>query len=318
MANQSNGENFAKVLKYYGLINDFTQEQKIVCPFHEDVNPSMLIDLCEGKYYCFGCSRFGDAKMFVQELEHKLNGLNDLQGLVKYYNILKSEKGIKLNFHRHKHYSEASKLFLTMAEDYYYCLSNTNWCISEPLTRRVVEYMKKRGFSEKTLTRVGAKLTYNNSYPIIFPVLDNGEFKGYVCRTTDKEIEKKRKYLYNEGFSRATTVVGNYHSSTVIVVEGYMDMLKLIQFGETNAVALFGWKATSNQIEKLKKAGITKIICATDNDECGIKGYKYLQHYFQTKRFAFPKQVKDIGEMTIEMYKECKSKTKKSKWCDCK
>ena len=314
MARQSDSEEFAKILKYYGLINDFSQEQKIVCPFHEDVNPSMLIDLCEGKYYCFGCSRFGDAKTFVQELEHKLNNLNDLQALVKYYKILKSERQIKLRFNRQKRYDESGGLFLTMAKDYYYCLSQTDWCISEPCIKRVADYMKNRGFTENTLNQIGAKLTYNDSYPIIFPVLDNGEFKGYVCRTTDKEIEKKRKYLYNEGFSRATTVVGSYKNcKTVIIVEGYMDMLKLIQFGETNAVALFGWKATANQIQKLKDNGVKQIICATDNDECGVKGYEYLKNFFKTKRFVFPEHVKDIGEMSMKMYKECKRKTIQSK-----
>lgn len=58
-----------------------------------------------------------------------------------------------------------------------------------------------------------------------------------------------------------------------------MDMLKLIQFGEENVIALFGWKATENQINKMKKAGIKKIICATDNDDCGVKGYHYLRNF---------------------------------------
>ena len=41
-------------------------------------------------------------------------------------------------------------------------------------------------------------------------MIDNGKFKGWVCRTTDKDIEKKRKYLYNKGFRRAETLVGSY------------------------------------------------------------------------------------------------------------
>lgn len=140
--------------------------------------------------------------------------------------------------------------------------------------------------------------------------MDNKEFKGYVCRTTSKSIEQKRKYLYNEGFSRATTLVGKYSEGCIpIIVEGYMDMLKLIQFGEENVIALFGWKATENQINKMKRAGIKKIICATDNDDCGVKGYHYLKNFFDVKRFCFPKGVKDVGEMNVQTYKKCKIKT---------
>lgn len=102
--------------------------------------------------------------------------------------------------------------------------------------------------------------------------MDNGKFKGWVCRTTVKEIEQKRKYLYNTGFSRANTVVGNYGSEKyVIIVEGYMDMLKFLQFGVDNVCAIFGWKMSDNQFKKLKASGIKFVISALDNDECGKK-----------------------------------------------
>ena len=303
------GENLAKVLHYYGLIGSDEAEQKIICPFHEDVNPSMMVNLQDGKYYCFGCAENGNAQKFVRTMEQKLNGLNDLESEIKFRKILKTSQNLHLNFKRSKKYKNSEQTFLTMAEDYYYCLSKTNWFDKSDDVSEVANYMLGRGFKRSTLNLIGAKLTYNKQYPIIFPVLDNGEFKGYVCRTTSKEVEKKRKYLYNEGFSRATTVVGTYHSRTAVVVEGYMDMLKLIQFGEKNAVALFGWKATENQIEKLKKAGVSQLIVATDNDEYGIKGYNYLRKFFKTKRFYFPDNVKDIGEMTKEMYAKCKLRT---------
>lgn len=78
--------------------------------------------------------------------------------------------------------------------------------------------------------------------------------------------------MYNEGFSRATTLCGTYTKGKVVVIcEGYMDMLKFKQFGLKNVVAILGWKITAEQIAKLKKAGITHVISALDNDECGKK-----------------------------------------------
>ena len=42
---KKSGEELAKVLWYYNLIpNTIILKQKIVCPFHEDMNPSMVID----------------------------------------------------------------------------------------------------------------------------------------------------------------------------------------------------------------------------------------------------------------------------------
>ena len=172
--------------------------------------------------------------------------------------------------------------------------------------------MMNRGFDLSTLNKCRAKITYNKSYPIIFPMLDNGKFKGWVCRTTDKEIEKKRKYLYNEGFKRARTLVGDYgHKDYVIVVEGYMDRLKFIQYGEENVVAILGWKMSAEQIEKLKKRNITKVISALDNDECGRKGTEYLKKFFEVTRFTYLKSIKDPGDMDEKSFKKMFERTMK-------
>ena len=54
MENKS-GEALAKVLWYYNLIPDVASlSQKIVCPFHDDVNPSMIVNFEDGSWFCFG------------------------------------------------------------------------------------------------------------------------------------------------------------------------------------------------------------------------------------------------------------------------
>lgn len=314
--NKKSGEELAKVLWYYNLIpNTITLKQKIVCPFHDDMNPSMVIDLEEGSFYCFGCGLSGDALAFVKLIENKYHNLNELQACRKFVKILKSNKvsNIKLNAPKIKNKPLQRQLY-DEAYDYYHGLKRTAWgalnAETEQEAVQASEYMHKRGFTDKALLKAKAKITYQHDYSLIFPMLDNGIFKGWVCRTMIKEIESRRKYLYNKGFSRATTLVGNYGSKDyVFVVEGYMDRLKFVQFGEENVVAILGWKMSAQQMQKLKDKGITKIICALDNDECGRRGYRYLKKYFEVTRFRYLKGIKDVGEMTKEQFEKCLNKT---------
>ena len=306
------GTKLAKVLWYYNLIpGTESLSQKIVCPFHKDVNPSMIVNFEDGSWFCFGCGLAGDAVKFVKLMESKYNGLNDLQAYKKYLQILKSKKcsDIKLGVNI-KTRKEDRDLY-NEAYDYYHGLRTVDWNDSdESEVLDAKQYMMKRGFSPSTLKKCKATVTYNRNYGIIFPMLDNGKFKGWVCRTMVKAVEEKRKYLYNEGFSRATTLVGTYGSKDyVFVVEGYMDRLKFIQFGEENVVAILGWKMSQQQIQKLKSKGITKVISALDNDTCGKRGTKYLEAYFEVTRFSYLKGVKDPGEMTQESFSKMLKRT---------
>lgn len=310
------GKELAKVLYYYGLIYDTaTIERKIPCPFHNDVNPSMLVDLHTGKFFCFGCQETGDAFYFVRRMHPKLD---DLQAGLRYFRILKSKKVCKINVVHQPRVKKANEQAYAEAWDYYYGLSKVDWVESEQ--EEVVKaraYMLQRGFTKEVLNLCQAKVTYNYSYPIIFPMLDNAEFKGWVCRTDKKQVEQKRKYLYNEGFMRRDTLVGTYgRKDYVFVVEGYMDRLRMLQnlqaLGITeDVVAILGWKASSEHIAKLKRAGIKYIISALDNDECGRKGTAFLKTKFTVVRFSYLKRVKDPGEMSQQQFKKMYEKTMK-------
>ena len=300
----------AKVLWFYN-IPITSDKMKILCPFHSDENPSLLINIEQGTWYCFGCGRSGDAEAFVKNMNPELN---DLQVCKEYFRILKSKKVSDISALKYvqKRSRKSIKQFYDEAYDYYHGLSKVNWVSpgdSDDILSALT-YMQERGFEPETLMKCKAKITYNKSYGLIFPMLDNGKFRGWVCRTMLKEVEKKRKYLYNEGFSRATTLVGNYgEHNFVFVVEGYMDMLKFLQNGIDNVVAILGWKMSIQQEEKLKKAGIKYIISVLDNDEYGKKGTKYLMSRFKTIRFSYLKGIKDPGEMTKESFKKMYRKT---------
>lgn len=324
----SDGEKLARVLLHYGLIESVESNRtKIMCPFHGDKNPSMSVNFDEGFFYCFGCGEHGDAEKFVKKIEKQERDLNDLAALKVYGSIIKgAADGVKLVRDVQQEVARSSqKLLYDQAYDTYHGLKKVSWMSSEePEVVNAMEYMERRGFTPDTLSAAGAKVTYRKNYQLIFPMRDNGIFKGWVCRTMIKEIEERRKYLYNKGFSRATTLVGDYgpkkfkgvKSKYVIVVEGYMDRLKFIQCGIDNVVAILGWKMSSQQIQKLKDEGINVVVSALDNDEPGRKGTKFLSEHFTTIRWCYLKGLKDPGDMDQmtcdKMYKRTKQKLREA------
>lgn len=291
-------------MHYYGLLEG-EDEFKIVCPFHEDINASMQISLHNNFFYCHGCAKSGDALQFVMNVN---KGMDDLKACKEYYKILRSKEVKHIHIEGRQAKAKAdNKQALVEAEDYYFGLKTIDWT-REKCDEK--DYMLKRGFSATTLNKCKAKLTYNNAYPIVFPMFDLGKFRGWVCRTTNKRIEQKRKYLYNEGFSRRNTLVGDYNGKVVVLVEGYMDRLKFIQFGAHKVAAILGWKITAQQISKLKEQGVEYVISALDNDSCGNRGTEYLKQFFKVIRFQYPKGVKDPGEMDQRTFDVANKKTK--------
>lgn len=315
----SKGTVLAKVLTHYKLLPDtYALKQKICCPFHaNDINPSLLVNLEDGSWFCFGCQKTGDAQRFVQLMEKKYNNLGDLKSLQRYYEILKSNKysNIKVDVAQVKQSQKPQKQLYNEAYDYYHGLRTVEWNgdeDSEVIAAK--QYMQQRGFNPDALNAVRAKVTYNDAYGLIFPMMDNKKFRGWVCRTMRKDIEARRKYLYNEGFSRATTLVGNYgKDSYAIVVEGYMDRLKFVEYGlDDNVVAILGWKMSKQQEDKLRQSGVRYIVSALDNDDAGQKGTRYLKTIFGTTnviRWQYLKGVKDPGDMSRVQFDKMYRKT---------
>lgn len=304
MVRSYGGKELAKVLIYHGLIADVVSSDfNIICPFHEDINPSMRICLTDGSFFCFGCEAKGNALDFVKKVHPELN---ELQACVLLEQILNSKEIKTLNVKYRKKRRLQNKQALNEAHDYYYGLRSIDWNdIHTKEEHEVLQYMKQRGFNERALNIAQCRTNYNIAYPFIFPILDNGEFKGWVGRTMNKYVEKKRKYLYNDGFRKRDTLCGNYEQNKVVFIcEGFMDYLSLRTRGHLkNVVAILGWHISDEQIQKLKDKGVTTVVSALDNDNAGNKGTEYLKQFFHVIRFAYPDGIKDAGEMSEQQLK---------------
>ena len=313
MTREYGGKELAKVLIYYGLIADVVSSDfNIICPFHEDINPSMRVCLTDGSFFCFGCEAKGNALDFVKKVHPELN---ELQACVLLEQILNSDEVKKLNVKYKKKRRLQNRQALNEAHDYYYGLRTVDWNdIHTKEEHEVLQYMKRRGFNERALNIAQCRTNYNIAYPFIFPILDNGEFKGWVGRTMNKYVEKKRKYLYNDGFRKRDTLCGNYEQNKVVFIcEGFMDYLSLRTRGHIkNVVAILGWHISDEQVQKLKDKGVTTVVSALDNDNAGNKGTEYLKQFFHVIRFAYPDGIKDAGEMSEQQLKTAIRRTRRA------
>jgi len=267
---------------------------KILCPFHSDLNPSMLVDLDKNEFYCFGCGKRGDTIKFIQLMEK----IDTLSAYVKYGKIMAGASST-YNIIRKKPKPKA-ELFLE-AKAYFFSLEKTNWYKIKK------HYLFDRGYKPKVLSDFDVRINEcNEVYPFAIPMYDMKEFKGYVCRAVE---DIPRKYLYNEGFSRSTTVVGSYNKKWVVITEGILDLLKFNQYGINNAVAILGWKITDEQIIKIKRY-TNQVISALDNTDTGMQGTKLLEKYFKVVRFQFPELAKDAGDLDKYEFNKSWSETK--------
>ncbi len=315
MASQAEVSTFIALLKHYGIFEPL-DKYKIVCPFHEDQNASLQINVSDAFFFCYaGCGAQGSSlelyKNFYKIQNPGKPPVSDLQASIAISKIVGSKfsRAGKVVLEVPVKPKESYRIEINQAREYYYNLPSPCWyrpskvdaIADESIQCRM--YMNGRGFSNRILTQFQAKPSMNKYYPIVFPLLENGIFRGYVMRTFDKEIEEKRKYLYNKGFRRQNALPGSFkNTDTVVCVEGYFDLIKANQIGCKNVVCFLGWKASESHLRKLKKAKVKTIICALDSDEAGRKGYHYLQRIskqygFKIKRLRYPKGIKDFGDI---------------------
>lgn len=296
MISDERKQEFIAILKHFDMFEPLSS-YKVVCPFHGDKNPSLLIDLDNAKYYCFGCGIHGSSYDLIKQFYPSYNQFEIVCCARRIVGNKEKKAETRIIQVAEK------KLNMQAVRDYFFNLPKVNWYkVDDP----VKDYMRQRGFKMSTLNMIDARINATDSYKIVFPIMDNGVFRGYVGRTTDKEIEQKRKYIYNTGFRHSKTLAGVYKGSSVLVVEGFLDMLKARQNGLQSVVAVLGWKMSDKQKKKLLHRGIKTIICGLDNDQAGEKGYRYLAglNEFDVVRLKYPNGVKDFGDVDKDIFQK--------------
>lgn len=270
-----------------------------VCPFHDDSNPSMCVSREKQIYTCFSCHATGNVYTFLMNYEHidfreALRYLGEKVGVnVSSVNIVK--KTTKFD-HLYEAYNFAVKYFQNN--------------LSASVGKEARAYLSKRGINEEaikefeiglslesrddltkllvskkyelsTLNRIGLSSDDHDIYDdrIMFPLYDvSGQVVGFSGRiyknvnqnkylnTKETDIFKKGEMLYHYHIAREECRL----KKSVIVMEGFMDVIRASIVGVKNTVALMGTALTNNQFNLIKRLSNNIILCL-DGDDPGVK-----------------------------------------------
>lgn len=268
---------------------------KALCPFHDEDTPSFVVSPSKQIFHCFGCGAGGDAIKFVMDYE-KLSYPEAVEKLASMYNFhLNYTNEKKSTNSLYKVLEEINRFYKKMldlnkeAKDYLkkrgvYESSIEKFEIGyAPSSNETIAFLKSKmiplqeGIEAGILAigenRVYARFIERVTFPIYTP---NGNLVGFGGRTISNHPAKYINSPQTKLFNKSKLLYG-YHlakekifkSKSMIITEGYLDVVMLHQAGFTNAVATLGTALTKEHLPLLRR-GEPKIIVAYDGDKAGI------------------------------------------------
>ena len=304
-----------------------------LCPFHNEKTPSFSVSQEKQIYKCFGCGEAGNVISFVMK-DKNLPFIEAVKYLANRANIpLKLGNGEQSQSNRKKELLykvnvEAAKFFFSNlmnnqnAKEYF-----LNRGIKEETIKKfglgyandswnsLMFYLRKKGINDGLLEEAGlisVNKEKGRKYDrfrnrVMFPVFDyQGKVIGFGGRVLD---DSKPKYLNSPEtlvFQKGTNLYGlnfalkhNMSERYFVIVEGYMDLISLHQYGITNVVASLGTALTINQSRLLKRYA-DKVVISYDADLAGqmatLRGLEILRTAgFDVRVLSIP-QGKDPDE----------------------
>lgn len=273
-----------------------------LCPFHSEKTPSFSVSASKQFFNCFGCGEGGNVISFIQKIE-KLTFIEALKLLAERAGVeVKDYKNHK-ELERLNEKNEIIRMNTETARYFYSRLIKSRKPLEYLKSRGIdesilksfglgyaldswdalIKYLISKNFSIESIYKAGLALPkkQRNGYydrfrnRIIFPIIDlQGKVIAFGGRVMD---DSKPKYLNSPEtpvFFKGNNIYGLNivkripQLDSIIVVEGYMDVLALHQYGINNAVASLGTAFTENQAKILKRFS-NNIIISYDSDLAG-------------------------------------------------
>jgi DNA primase len=278
-----------------------------LCPFHQEKTPSFSVDPVEKLYYCFGCGEGGDLLSFVQKKEN-LDFAAAVEQLADRYGVALTFEDADRRLEADRRRSERLRALLEQACAYYervlaearaaeaaraYLRTRglgDDVCRLFRLGFSVAAWSKLRdaavakGFTEQELLDAGLVVPgkRGRAYDrfrgrLMFPLADErGRVVGFGARTLGddkpKYLNSPETPLYHKSealFGLDKAKAGAVRDDRVYIVEGYTDVLALVQAGVTNVVASMGTALTEQQVRRLARHTRNLYLCF-DADAAGI------------------------------------------------
>jgi DNA primase len=272
-----------------------------LCPFHDDHNPSMSVSREKQIYTCFVCGASGNVYKFLTDYDNisfseAVKKLASKAGIVlkndvKTYTKVISNENYDIFDIATKYYQNNINTSIGKEAKEYLLKRNINDDIIKEFqiglaidqVDSLFKLLVGKKYSENKLLALGLinknEYGYNDIFRnrIMFPIWDiNGKVIGYSGRvyntsdqakyinTKESEIFVKGKLLYN--YHRAKNECRK--KNQVILMEGFMDVIRAYSVGIKNVVATMGTALTNDQILLLKKLSNNIVICY-DGDDAG-------------------------------------------------
>lgn len=274
-----------------------------LCPFHGEKTPSFNIYTESGSFYCFGCGAGGDVITFIMKIEN-LDYVEAVKFLAQRAGMEMPENTYddslsKLRMRIYEANREAARFFhATLLSQR--GQSGLNYLRGRALSDRTIRHfglgfadddwnslcnhLKNKGFSEYEIYSANLAFKRKNGNGIydrfvnrvMFPIIDlrgnviafGGRIMTYekpkYLNTSDTPVFKKSENLFSLNNAKSSG------TRTLILCEGYMDVIALNQAGFTNAVATLGTALTNEQAVLMKRYADEVIICY-DADGAGQK-----------------------------------------------
>lgn len=276
-----------------------------LCPFHGEKTPSFTVNEEKGIFHCFGCGVGGNVFNFLMHYDH-LNFPEAIERLANRYGISveKRERPAGQEARRESLYRVNEKAAAHFYENLYRRPGGQKGVdylrtrgVEEKTARRfhlgyagpagsgLVGFLKREGLSPADAVRLGllsegGQGLYREKFfdRLIFPILNpSGKVVGFGGRVIGEGRPKYLNSAESPLFHKGSTLYGLFQardavrsSDRVIVVEGYLDVMVLSQFGISDVVATLGTALTPDHVWTLSR--YTKnVIALFDGDEAGRK-----------------------------------------------
>jgi DNA primase len=292
-------ENLKSHLDVVDIISQFIELKKTganfkaCCPFHGEDTPSFVVSPAKQIYHCFGCGVGGDSIKFVMEYE-KLSYPESLEKLASMVNISlehdtnfkKIDSSIisKVNEHYEKLLTHNEKSLSYLKSRGISDFSIEKFEIGYASTSNdTINYLKSNFLNLADAKEFGIIDSGQNGLysrfieRITFPIYTiTGNIVGFGGRTITghnaKYINSPQTKLFNKsrllyGYHLAKEMI--YKQKSIIITEGYLDVVMLHQAGFANTVATLGTALTVDHLPLLRR-GEPKVIVAYDGDKAGL------------------------------------------------
>lgn len=295
------------IISRYTPLKKAGRNYKGLCPLHGEKTPSFVVSEEKQVFHCFGCGAGGSAIQFMMMAEklefiEAVEALAEQSGLdLSQYEVRQSNPEAGRELARLQEIVREAAIFYlkqlqrTPNAGYQYL---TGRGLTDELIREfglglapdgwdhLIRHLSGKGYDLRLLEKAGLIVSrekqtgYYDRFRnrVMFPIQDGrGKVIGFGGRVLDDSVPKylnspesvlfdKGKTLY--GFHIARKHIGD--AGMLIMVEGYMDVVSLHQWGIRNAVATLGTAMTSQHAAVVKRSA-KEVVLAYDSDNAGVK-----------------------------------------------